>query len=605
MDSPDPNSVDGSELTGLWQNLYEVNSLIGISEEQLLYFSRQQRIVRLYGTQGVDTSSNSLEYLGAQVTKLRVNLEEMEELRDSIRVTINEWVRPSLRSLTILDLPDELLMRIFDFTKGGYGDPTLYFFDWNGADVAQVKHLRLTCRRFCDTSSHLLLRCIKVSMTLTSIAHLEEVSRHPTISKGIRAINVILSYYDSVLATNFGTFAAYQATRLRSRIVSWQYEIDYPYELSSVPREAYENAITRALSIAESFEQVAKDGFCEAPAHLALLHRAHGRYEQHYDNQRIMQQETFVQAIALAMARMTKATWLEIYDLDDSPTRSEVLSTEILLPDLDEDEMLLDKLIAPLKNWEDARIHRLGLPPAEIIPRLISTLHEKDIPLTGLMINTPPPEDLSILLADNNENGNSKAAMKHLRALKISPQDVYTSDDFWTSREPGEWRPFYDFLSYLLSSTALQRIDLDVEFLYTSTLQPLVSMGTVLLSNSWPRLEELRFNGPFQIEELQHVVSRANKNLLLNWSGYLMNGSWAEVLECLKESISKDGISWYSQIGGFTKQVSGQEVEEMTDEDWNVIFKEKHPIGSLATNYIRGLEESNPIRVWEHGDLVV
>lgn len=62
----------------------------------------------------------------------------------------------------------------------------------HAADSADIKNIRLTCGRFCSTSSHFLLDCLDVRLTTASIARAKEISCHPTISKGIRILHISL-----------------------------------------------------------------------------------------------------------------------------------------------------------------------------------------------------------------------------------------------------------------------------------------------------------------------------------------------------------------------------------------------------------------------------
>ena len=286
MSSPtiSPTTVleEGPELVAFWRELREVNSIIASLGKQ----AREIRIqwIRLRGSlEDPDSVDNSLgsfaAFLRAQADKLDVTQGKLEDLRDFLRMSINKRVRPTLRLLNILNLPDELLMQIFKYVRGGLDDHDLYFFDYTGGDVGQVKALRQVCRRFRNTSSHLLLRSVKVNMTRPSIAHLEEVSRQPVISKGIRAIQVILCFYDSVLAGDIRAFAAYQASRLRSGISSWQFAIDHLLDLTKTPREVYTTAIAKALPIAESWEDAAAYNLRDDGINCNLLRRAHKQYK--------------------------------------------------------------------------------------------------------------------------------------------------------------------------------------------------------------------------------------------------------------------------------------------------------------------------------------
>ncbi|CAJ2513894.1 Uu.00g020130.m01.CDS01 [Anthostomella pinea] len=523
----------------------------------------------------------------------------MESIRDSIRTCINACVRYRLRPLSILDLPDELLMDIFDYVKGR-DDHELYLFNWK-SNVDQIKSLRLACRRFRATSSHLLLRWLHVSMTRDSIAHLNEVASHPTISKGIRAIQVSLQFYDSVLACDTNAFAAYQASRLRNSIRSWESMIGFSY--SGVDDAMNVAAIAKALSIAASWEDAAINGICADCADHVLLRRAQARYKQCYEDQKHLRR-TFTRSIASAMARMPTATWLDIHDQNPHQTTAQTREASILAQDMDQPSSLLGKLLAPIRYWEEAREHGLGEPPAEVIPNLLVAIHDERVRLTGLKLWAPPSEDPSLLLPSDDEFPKLKGAVKYLKVLDFHPRRVVTDDGFWGSRYPDEVKPLSSFLSTLLDSKAIQRISLDFGFLCEQQQVPSVSMGHVVLSHVWSKLEDLEFTGPFHFKELQNVVNRAEKKLSLRWSGYLVSGSWAEVLDFLKGRVS-----FHSSIGTVNSNPSGAEYEEMEEKERKFIFHERYrpPYReSQATLYIRGIRwpnKRNPVVEWERGEL--
>ena len=601
--SPTTAPAERAELDAFWRELREVNSIITSLGKQAWAIRMQwiQSRGSLEDPDSVDSPLGSaVEFLRAQASELDGTRHRLEDVRDFLRMSINTRVRPTLRPLNVLSLPNELLRQIFKYVRGGLNEHDLYFFDRNGGDVGQVKALRQVCRRFCDTSSHLLLRYVKVDITRPSIMHLEEVSRQPVISKGIRAIQVNLKFYDSVLASDIHAFAAYQASRLRSSISSWQLAMDHLLNVTKVPREVYATAIAKASPIAESWEDTAVYDSREESINYNLLHKAHEQYKQRYIDQTILRQGTFVQAIASAMAKMPGATWLEINDHDIHWAQFE--DTFILPRDVSDHGLLLDKLLLPIISWEDARVCGLGHPPAEVIPRLLLGIHQEGVLLTGLTIRTPPPDDLSLLVPDGNQ---LEAAVKHLRVLDFSPRQMNHEDDFWASRATDEWTPFREFLSSLLSSTSLQRITLELCFLYSNELAPPFSIGPVVVSRYWPKLGDLSFHGPFHLAELRSIVGRAKKGLCLQLSGRLMSGSWAEVLDFMREGLLKKDLAYYSDIDGCT----GQELDQMTRREAEHIFSKRYSdvvTASLAVRYVRGwLIKSNPVRDWERGTLVI
>lgn len=100
--------------------------------------------------------------MAAQYTNLRATMTVLQGVRDSLRKTIHLRVRPLLRPLNILDSPDDdkLLMRIFGYAVGHkdfvHDQPDSFQTAMhNSRKSPQLKHIRLTCRRFCDASSQI------------------------------------------------------------------------------------------------------------------------------------------------------------------------------------------------------------------------------------------------------------------------------------------------------------------------------------------------------------------------------------------------------------------------------------------------------------------
>ncbi|KAI7786436.1 hypothetical protein LA080_003679 [Diaporthe eres] len=124
-------------------------------------------------------------------------LANSERLLASLRIDVEPQ---SLGHLGILDLADELLMNMFE----------------HAADSADIRNIRLTCRRFCSTSSHLLLDCLDVCLTAASLARAQEISYHPPISKGIRVLHISLNTHDCLF--DFSNFTSLAIENLRAGI---------------------------------------------------------------------------------------------------------------------------------------------------------------------------------------------------------------------------------------------------------------------------------------------------------------------------------------------------------------------------------------------------
>lgn len=96
-------------------------------------------------------------------------------------------------ALRILDMADEILLQICIFVKGvdlsTYDNMDLVEFYDMGQD--DVMSLRLTCRRFCNVSSELLLPLLTFRFYDESfLAKLVHVSHRALLTRGVRSIKV-------------------------------------------------------------------------------------------------------------------------------------------------------------------------------------------------------------------------------------------------------------------------------------------------------------------------------------------------------------------------------------------------------------------------------
>lgn len=593
MSLAQPGAPQGPVLDMLWRQLHELNAVVdntSISPTRLDY--------KVMETEQDESVREDLQENNLNLGRLQGRL---EELRDTLRRTINEAVRPFLRPLNILKLPDELLRHIFLYVRERTSRYKLAFYELNRCNVAQIKKLRLTCRRFCATSSHLLMFDVTVDMTAQSLAHLDRVSRHPTISKGIRTIKICLGrHFDRDVANDFEAFARYQETKLRNRIEFWQRSVQdgvfFPPNLS---REVLQKAIPRGVAIADSFDEAVRHGLDETCPEHVLLRTTQECYRQQYESQLLLQRGPFAQAIVSAMMQMPAATCLSIQDTDTMAlSLSEWNFTNIKPEDLDDLENLRLNFQAPSPSWSLASCDELRSPPVDIIPSILSSVGEAGICLVGLDINVPTPDDLSSFLRDKSEPSKSQASLQQLKAFACRPGDALTIS---TQAVP----VFTGFLFTLLETSSLQVIDLRFGFMYGAASvvgQPTISMAPILLSRPWPNLKELSFNGPFQFQDLRKLINHIDKNVELKWCGFLMDGSWAEVLDFLRDCRLHATIT----LGDMNGSIAGAELKGCSMEGLDYIFGEGGLTPSLASKsravgYLRGWTTRNPVIDWTNG----
>ncbi|KAL2256148.1 hypothetical protein VTK26DRAFT_2114 [Humicola hyalothermophila] len=130
----------------------------------------------------------------------------------------NDELRHRPGGLTILDLPDELLLYVLELAED-----TAIMSPGLRERTEVVQNIRLVCRRFCALGSRLLVRRVQVALDEQSLAHLDEVSRHPGISKGVRIVEIHLGFYNPSLS-DFSRFLSYHADALESRANEFEYD---------------------------------------------------------------------------------------------------------------------------------------------------------------------------------------------------------------------------------------------------------------------------------------------------------------------------------------------------------------------------------------------
>ncbi|KAM7196947.1 hypothetical protein V8F33_005829 [Rhypophila sp. PSN 637] len=131
---------------------------------------------------------NSWETLQYHMETTKDLSTRIDKFHRGLRLCLNSLCRPFLRKLTILDLPNELLLEIFEWVEDfniNYRDTSRRLERRNPRDINDIRNCRLVCRRFNAVSSQLLVRIVRVALTERSLTRFEEISRHPVISKGV------------------------------------------------------------------------------------------------------------------------------------------------------------------------------------------------------------------------------------------------------------------------------------------------------------------------------------------------------------------------------------------------------------------------------------
>ncbi|ROW13108.1 hypothetical protein VPNG_06019 [Cytospora leucostoma] len=538
-----------------------------------------------------------------QFSKLTTGLSKLEEVRLALRKAFSARARPLIRNLNIMDLPDELLRQIFALVRSTPTVDNRYYYHWDSfysdyekhsSDFKSIENARLSCRRFCDTSSHLLLNRIDVHLNLSSLAHLDEVSRHPTISKGIRSLRVIAKYYGSAIADDISLFASKCIPLFRSRQSIWYPRVDFDSKEQAVQLmdKARDFAAAWASFVDTHQEPTDEKGRLAMEA----LRQGHARYRQlHREQEHLVEDGALFQAISAAAARMPKMDRLLITDDDymypPLRKREQIHAWKEMLdtPGL----WVTEETVVPA-IWQDEQLGN-GHPPTSLLYELPFAFHRAGTSLTHFKIKLSPPLRFHLDL-DKEQNSELKSAMGNLRDFSLMCYHTCPRRDLQDTTNA------MDFLAICMDSQKAERLhcsfsgigkDRDDWEVIVSTLSRLrwSSPGLRYLS-----LCELDIH----LHELLKVIDRLKPKITLHlYRIDLLSGTWTEALDAIRLKCAGNLDSRISRISGVDIRFLAREV--WTYEEWEDMIDlpyDDYDIDQAneVTRYITGLRPDNPLR---------
>jgi hypothetical protein len=418
---------------------------------------------------------------------------DVENTRKAIRESINEISRPTLRPLRILDMPDEILIKIFGYVRGWQPEqPDELWFSEYGKGVHEVKNLRLTCRRFCGTSSH-LLHFFRVEINTESFNRAQEIIVHPTISKGVLGIRVVPRYYEAMMAEDIVTFAQYSVSKLSNATRATEQMISLTAERYKISEEQVTELITKAWEIVDAWDDYvcgSEDSADEkVSSYQALLRPAHEDYPFQFTLQKqLLEDGSFINLIAGGFARMLSARRLEIWDLEFEGSWKKFAKGR--MDQVTDNQALIDSMLLPMQ-WGEARLHGLLGPPAEILVKLPAAIHQSRGLLTALDIEISFPKDYTILTRSADDLLALTAGVQRLKHFKLRAQGVRNAG-FWPEREANEVEHIKAFLRTLIDTNSLETLSTDFNFLWDQHSMPSsISLGPIFTFRPWPKLRRL------------------------------------------------------------------------------------------------------------------
>lgn len=550
------------------------------------------------------------------VYDLHALIRQFRDLQTKSRNAFNLRAR-SLRKVKVgvMDLPNELLLKIFDNLKIQLHDPNYFVFDSKDpiADHTAIQNTRLTCRRFRENSSHLLVRHLDITPSMSSLEHLEELIRHPEIWRGERVLRINLRYYCTTIAEDFQSFATMCAQDLQHKVGPFKellaYDedrkewIDKGYSLETLERGVL-NA-RRILSAWRPFtNRVPTQEGASLDAAPPVLQSGYERYrEMLRQQQEILRDGYFARTVAAAAAKSHAKVWLSMSDdeparddEDHRPRPSLVDSVEASDLDLfaDPDLLVQSSLIQP-HPWCRVTGDE-GETTQSLLYELPLAMHAAKARLAGVAVNVNHPSRWHLGVSQDQLSGLSEVAEglvaftfrmdrdnyqmslptpedmsglnAYLRAI-MGPQCV---PNLWLSLLPLDWLDVGD------------RPDLSFP------IQPL------LHSSSWHNLKAVRLEYlSVGIEDLRKLMGMLESKARLCLKGIrLRDGSWATALDCLRSKADQ---------GSRLVSPGGQDCELLNEQEYRDNYDRLFLSGETkATQYITRVEGvENPYRMSDEG----
>jgi hypothetical protein len=620
-------------LRDVYADLMDVNSMERTIVEQLSLVTEQQfNATKGYTGRGDDLAvivgsgampkTAYLSSFDRARSQLELAKTGLQRLQESLRERANQRSRFGIRNLSILDLPDEILRQIFANCGAGRDPENLYYSiddsSQAGKSRRQIGMIRLTCRRFNENSGHLLLDHVDVAMNPESIAHLEEVSKHPLISKGIRALRVHFDYYSAEPAEFLEIFTPIVITNFEEKIEAESGTSSYWPVGASVADKAWQ-LIEEWGRFLDEFEASEGDQeFIKAAAASSKVVDGLVKAQQEYRELRLAQDTVtmngaFGRAIANAMEKMPCARKLYLGDNPPTSIYAKSQQREKLHPlsELVDDPRRAASFAAVLsQDWDTARSRLHQDLPTDIFADFLRTILAKsneigldhlEIALSGVvnMCDAFTKEDLQDLQSGTG---------------RLQVLDIKTSIP--TVEPPDEEIPLTDgevavvgaFVSALVSGTtkSLKRLALDFHFMEDDYApKPPVGMGYTFTCRPLSGLSVLDLEWiPLHLENLTHILGDLTEPVNMRLDGVqLLSGTWEEALDIIRESRMRIGTNCslgaccrgaecdYLDPSERMRIFADKSLPYLDDERWGV-----RSIWGTVPDYIAGISEDNPFR---------
>ena len=467
--------------------------------------------------------------------------------------------QPSRPCLTILDLPDELLLDIFGLVE--YLDPALpHHIAYTG--TKDIKNARLVCRRFCAVSSQLLGRVVCIQFNEESLARLDEISRHPTIAKGVRTIRVVLHFYNRSFV-DLDRFGSYHAKVLDYRLHDFADNQRSP--ALRVPEETASALIAEGRAVAAALRRLAPanpdaghHSLGDQDHQRALLDEIHREYLTRLEKQEsLLESAKFFRLLGAAIARMPAARKLEFKDR----AFETIEKHQLLVPGRDVWGAVRRLTHQPINGREAKCDEDLELPNYQCVLRVIDAVRSAGASLNGI----------DIKLANSGYPG-GLAPAPHLRQefssgmQQLKEFSLVYNDGRYVAHDADHLEAF---LSACLDTPSLQKLSLDLGWRRPDSEK--IDLGKVMGSRARPNLTNIFLSRVgIHLSDLELFLEGLPESLdvLIQEGTHLLSGTWQEALDAFRRKRGR-----VIRLGG---RPWGAECDDMDGDDIVAMFYPTH-----------------------------
>ncbi|KAJ3483463.1 hypothetical protein NLG97_g7302 [Lecanicillium saksenae] len=532
---------------------------------------------------GLSRSVKALTRRLDETTSLEAGLERE---RDDNWARINALSRRHLRKIGIMEMPDELLLRIFEFVEG---------FDWREFPRLRYKqypsrqdlqNARLVCKQFCDIVSPFLVRFVRVSLTESSLKRLDQISHHPTISKGVHTVRIALEFYNASLV-NFEAFTSYLVTELTAAIHHFRSKMMSTKDCGGHTEDDASQAIAEAVIASWDLGSCVdgKDGKDDAAKAAQLrLRGVHQQFQCLFESQTLlMQGDNFSRTFGSAIARMPCARNIEFQDGDST---SHTRCWGLIRPGRDIWDGLRDMVLQTMTG-ETAAVNIFQLPSYRCIVDILDGIRNANVLLRGIEIELTSAGDPERFLPPNGIPEGFSSGMSCLQ---------FFGAEFRFSTEIEDPGILHQFLSACLDTASLKKLVLNMKgaprFPSRVDLRQILGLKSrALLTDIY--LKHLTFDLPMLRLLLQSSQTSMGR-IDLHHVQLVGLGTWKEVLEVLQQKHCTN-IK--------LTQAQGAECASMDKKRYVRIFSEGRRRPSLAEQYINNKSDCpNPLEEFEDED---